>query len=514
MSDVVPPSIVDASELVGQPPVLAVSSQIEETGTCERRVTLTIPESEVARYFTKEFDTLAKDAHVPGFRLGKAPRDLLERRFHKEVTDRIKSSLVVDALDVFSKTPDITPIGEPQFSFDKVTLPESGPFVFTFDLEVRPEFDLPEWKGLELVKPSRTFDDGDVDIAIREVLRNNGIVRVKADGAGAAMGDFLDVRFTFLDEGKPLSEFAELERVCVRKKLTFHDGVLENFGELMLGVCRGEKRETTLTISNETLNESMSGKTVTVVIAVEEVFEPEEIQGPDEGNPRQAAILADLGVGSMEELRSGMLSVLVRQLEYEQSRQLRAQVLTKLTVTATWDIPQQLLRRQTDREIRRIVLEMQRNGYANDDIQARINIIRQTSRTSVTKALKEHFVLEKIGESEKIDATDTDFDMEMRMIAQQQRVSLRRLQKHIEQSGEIDILRNQIVERKVLARIVEEAKIREIPFELPVSTRQEESVDLSIAPEMAAATATEDDLRAVGREMAENRRIDPNAKVS
>lgn len=512
MSDVTP-SIVDASELVDQQPLLDVSSQIEETGACERRVTLTIPESEVTRYFMREFDVLAKDAHVPGFRPGKAPRDVLERRFRKEVADRVKSSLVVDALDTFSKNNSVTPIGEPQFSFDRISLPESGPFVFTFDLEVRPDFDLPDWKGMELTKPSHQFDDADIDKAIREVMRNNEIVRIKS--GGAAVGDFLDVRFQFSDENEAFHT-SEIERVCVCGRITFHDGAIDKFDELMMGVCRGEKRTTTVTLSNETIDESMSGKVVSVVISVLEVFEPEEVNIGDEG-PQQAEILAKLGVDSVAELRQEMLNVLRQQLEYEQNRRLRAQVLSKLTIAATWEIPPRLLKRQTDREIRRIVLEMQRSGYADAVIQSQINRIRQTARPSVTQALKEHFVLEKIGEAELIDATDADYDLEIQMIARQQGVSPRRVQKHIEQSGENDILRNQIVERKVIERIVTEAKIAEVPFDLPISTRHEEPLDLAIVirkDDAEMATATEDDLRAVGREIAENRRIDPNAKIS
>ncbi|MGL4943920.1 MAG: trigger factor [Thermoguttaceae bacterium] len=513
MSDVTP-SIVDASELSDQQPMLEVSSQIEETGACERRVTLTISESEVARYFTREFNTLADGAHVPGFRPGKAPRDLLERRFRKEVADRVKSALVVDALDTFSKEGSVTPIGEPQFSFDLITLPESGPFVFTFDLEVRPVFDLPEWKGMELVKPSRQFDDADIDKAVREVMRNNDIVRVKS--GGAATGDFLEVRFQFSDESGTVFHTSEIERVCVREKLTFHDGVIEKFDELMKGVCRGEKRTTTVTLSSDTIDESMAGKTVTVVISVLEVFEPEEIR-IEEGGDEQKEILERLGVSTVEELRQGLLGVLQQQLQYEQNRRLRKQVIGKLTVAATWEIPPRLLRRQTDREIRRVVLELQRSGYPDDFIQSQINHVRQNARTTVTQALKEHFVLEKIGEAELIDATEADYDLEMRMIARQQGVSLRRMQKHIEQSGETDILRNQIVERKVIARIVSEAKVTEVPFELPISTQQEESLDLAIftqSNDADMATATEDDLRAVGREMAETRRIDPSAKIS
>lgn len=488
---------------------LEISSSMETLGACERRVTLAIPRSEIDRYFSKEFDTIFPSAHVPGFRPGKAPREMFERRFRKEVQDRIKSALVGDALEVFSKDETITPIGEPQFDFAHITLPESGDFSFTFDLEVRPEFDLPEWRGLEISKPAREFTEEDVDTAIREVLANRRILRAKT--GGAELGDSLKAFFRFCDV-ETLRTFGDSGEVhlYLRNKLYFQDATIENYGEWLAGICAGEERTTTIKLAENTANEEMNGKEVVVKVLVSEVSEPEPM---DETNAHRAEILESLGVGSIEELRQAMRDVLVRQLQYEQNRQVRTQILAKLTVAATWDIPPRLLRRQTERELRRVLLEMQQSGYPDEMIQQQINVLRQSARVSMTKALKEHFVLEKIGESEKVDASEDDYIREMQLIAQQRRTSMRRVQRQIEQSGEMDILRNQIVERKVIAVIVETAKVTEVAFELPRTSQNNEALDISIVQDAGnLPAASEEDLRAVGREINESKRIDPNAK--
>ncbi len=96
------------------------------------------------------FNELAPKAEVPGFRPGRAPRKLVESRFKEQVSNQVKGSLLMDSLGQVSEEHEFSAISEPDFDFDAVALPEDGPFTFEFDIEVRPEFDVPQWKGLKL----------------------------------------------------------------------------------------------------------------------------------------------------------------------------------------------------------------------------------------------------------------------------------------------------------------------------------------------------------------------------
>jgi len=111
------------------------------------------------------------------------------------------------------------------------------------------------------------------------------------------------------------------------------------------------------------------------------------------------------------------------------------------------------------------VMELRRAGFSEAEIRMRQNELRQNSAASTARALKEHFILEKIAEEEKIEAEEGDFEQEIFLMAMQSGESPRRVRAQIEKRGLIDVLQNQIIERKVLERVQAEAKFKDLPYE-------------------------------------------------
>jgi trigger factor len=156
---------------------------------------------------------------------------------------------------------------------------------------------------------------------------------------------------------------------------------------------------------------------------------------------------------------------LQRQLEYHQRRQAREQITSALTVSANWELPPDLLKRQAEREMSRAVMELQRSGFGEAEIRAYENELRQNSLRSTAKALKEHFILERIAEEEKIEEVPEDYDEEIQLLADQSGETPRRVRARLEKMGRMDVLRNQIIERKVIDLILSHATFRDVPWQ-------------------------------------------------
>jgi len=142
---------------------LTLDVKVNKPSACERHVTVTIPRDDIERYYTETFDELVPKAEVPGFRAGKAPRKLVEKQFRDKVADQVKGKLLMDSMAQVSEECDFSAISEPDFDFDAVVMPEEGAMTFEFDIEVRPEFDMPQWQGLSLEKPVHEYTDEDID---------------------------------------------------------------------------------------------------------------------------------------------------------------------------------------------------------------------------------------------------------------------------------------------------------------------------------------------------------------
>ena len=161
-----------------------LSIKVDSPSACQRHITVTIPRDDIERYYDKAFSELMDTAAVPGFRAGRAPRKLVESRFRKDVTDQVKGSLLMDSMTQITEDEKFSAISEPDFDPLAVEVPDDGPMTFEFDLEVRPEFDLPEWKGLTIERPVREFTNKDVDKRLERVLAQHGRL-VPFDGPAA-----------------------------------------------------------------------------------------------------------------------------------------------------------------------------------------------------------------------------------------------------------------------------------------------------------------------------------------
>ncbi|MDR1493681.1 MAG: trigger factor [Planctomycetaceae bacterium] len=477
---------------------LNCSYDIQTISACERKITVTIPREEIDRYFSNEFDDIIKNANVPGFRKGRAPKKLVEKRYRNMVKSRVIGSLVMDSIKPIHSNKELTPISEPDIDLDAIDVPETGPLVFEFQLEVRPEFELPNWEGLKIQKPVKKFSSEDVDHALNRMLTDYGQL-VPKDG-GAKTGDYIVTRLSFSYEGKEFSS-ADEETIRIRPTLSFNDGSIKDFDKLMEEVKAGDARETEITLSQDATNANYRGKTV---LAKFEIKEVKKLELP-EITPEFLKNLGDFD--NIDDLKDEIRDALERQLIYEQHRYVRQQVTNSLTISATWELPPALLQRQSSRELQRMILELQRSGYTTQDIRSQINYLRQNSRLVMTQALKEHFILEKIAETENILETDEDYDTEIRLIASQQGLTPRRVRAQLEKQGEMDILRNQIIERKVLDLILSKAVITEYPYEIEGVT--EEAIDYAVAGSNKSEIheATEEDLKAANREQLEKREL-------
>lgn len=461
----------DAADTAGPdeaPKKLSLETKIVERSTCQRHVTVSVARDDIERYFNDAFGNMMDSAAVPGFRAGRAPRKLVESRYRKDVAQQVKGSLLSDSIAQIIDDEKLVAIGEPDFDLQVVEVPDTGPMTFEFDLEVRPEFDLPNWHGLNINRPVREFTEADVDRHLHNVLAHHGRL-VPHDGPARA-GDYIVCRLTFKNGDETISSSDE-EVIRIRPVLSFRDGKIEKFDKFMAGINAGETRITQAHLSDDAPNELLRGKTIDAEFDVKEV---KRLELP-ELTPQFLQRLGDFE--SEAELRSDTRLKLERQMSYEQQRQARLQILTSLTATAYWTLPPDLLRRQASRELQRSILELQRNGFSDSEIDAHENEIRQNSMAATARSLKEHFILERIAEDEKLDVSSDDYDDEIELIAAQAGENPRRVRARLEKQGLMDALRNQIIERKTIELILAEAKFRDVPYE-PASL-QAEALDQS-----------------------------------
>ncbi len=465
----------DQQDAQKEKPKLQMEIAIDKPSACERHVRVSIAREDVDRYLKDAYDELVPKAEVPGFRPGRAPRKLVESRFKENVVEQVKGKLLMDSLTQMGDEQEFSAISEPEFDFESIQMPDDGPMHFEFDIEVRPEFDMPQWKGLKLERPTHQYTDAEIREHLAKLLAKYGTMEDHEGPIEA--GHFATITLRAIHNGEQISQLTE-ETIEVKPTLSLADAKVEGFDKLLIGKQPGDKVETKVTISPESDNEALRGQEVTLsmeVAAVEQRRLPE----------LTPAFLDKIGGFKDEsELMTEVRSELEKQLKFHQQRHVRQQITGSLTVAANWELPKDLLRRQAAREYERMTMELQSAGFTDEMIRAYMNDIQQNALASTAKALKEHFILERIAEEEKIEAQPDDYDAEVELIAEQADESPRRVRARLEKRGLMDTLRNQIIERKAIELIQSQAEFKDVAHK----PQKDEVVAVSY-PGAGAATA-------------------------
>lgn len=452
---------------------------VQAVGPCRRHVTVTIPRSDIEAQFNKAVKELIDTVRIPGFRPGRVPRVLVEKKFKDELSGSVRQNLLMRSLEQVADENDLDAINEPDFDMDSLSIPESGDFTYEFDVEVRPEFALPSYKGLTLERPTREITDADFEVEEKRFLRQFSRL-VPVDGA-VEPGHIVEATVTATWKGQPLLPPTD-QSLVIRPTLRFQDAEIAGFDKLMSGANIGDVRTADVKISAEAARVEVRGETVQVAFEVNNVqaFKVQELT---------AEFAESNGFESVDKVKEYVRDSQKRQLEYEQRQSARKQVLAKITESATWDLPETLVRRQVDNALRREVLEMQQAGFNDEEISARRNELLQNQMTMTRQALKEHFVLDRISDEEKLEVTPQEIDMEVYLMALRRGESPRKMRARLEKQGLMENLAAQVLERKAIDFIIANSTFKDVPA--PASNDEDavEAVSLALCGETLGSAA-------------------------
>lgn len=440
-----------------EPVKLKQAVTMHDTGPCKKHIRVEVDRGDIEGRLKEKFTEMMKDqpVAVAGFRPGKAPRKLIERRFGKEVNEQVKNEVLLASLQQLAEDHDVAPLTAPNINPADIELPAEGPLVYEFEVEVRPQFDLPNYKGLTIRRQIHTFTDKDIENEERRLLLQDAQVVPKPEGK-AGTDDLIVADVEFKSGDRVIGQLKETT-FRIEKQLAFKDGVAPRFSEQVQGASAGDRRVVDVNLSEAAADPLLRNQTVQAAFDIKDV---KALRLPEVTNE----YLSQFGVSSREMLRELIQVVLNRRLEHLQRQSARKQVIEQIAASSSWDLPRELLQRQAYNALHRKRMEMQGDGIAEAEIQNRLRLMQQDIITSTALALKEHFVLQKIAEVEKIDVTEEDVEMEIDRLAAQQGVSPRRYRAQLEREDMLDALMAEMYERRALDLVLDSAEYKDEPL--------------------------------------------------
>jgi len=427
---------------------------VEDAGKLRKKVTVTIPQASIDTKRNEMYGELGDTAQVPGFRIGHAPRRLIEKRFGREVATDVRNALIGESLGHAVETADLDVLGQPDLELDDIELPEAGDMVFSFEVEVAPEFELPNLKGIPVEKRIVEVSDDRIDEYIDE-LRSTRATFEPSDGP-AQDGDSLTASAKVIVEG---ADTVERDVVVLRAAPGQIEGLpLVDLGSALVGKNVGDTATLEVTVPEAHPNEEWKGKPATVEVTIKSLTSrvlPEA--GPE--------FAKQLGFEGLEELREFVRGRMSERIEGEIARDMRAQVSKFLLDNTDFDLPEGVAARHTEGVLRRRYIELLRAGMPREQVEENMTVIKAEAEQQADRELRLQFILGKIADEMEIEISDGDLNAMVAQMAAQYQRRPEKMRQELESDGSLEQVRTSMREDAALDKILADAEVTEIAEE-------------------------------------------------
>jgi len=426
---------------------------IENVGPCKKKVTIEIVWEKIKKATDKQYEDLGKEALVPGFRKGRAPRRLLEKRFGKETTEQIKLTLLADASKSAIEDNKLQTIGEPDIDFENVKLPTEGSLTFDFEVEVRPEFDLPQLEGIPVTKTTLEVTDEQIDREIEQIQRWSGVWTPREEGSVELEDQIIADAVLKIEE---IEEEQKLDNVEIYVRQNGFVGAIpvEKLDELLVGAKAGQTKETSVDVPKTFFREEFRGKKVEIRISIKDIkwLKPAEI---DEN------FLKRYDVEDQDELREKIQDTLHSRLEAQSRTEMTEQIFEYLLEKTDFDLPMNVVAEQASSVLQRQYTNLLMRGLSREQIGEQIEQLQAGSEQQAQQQLKTFFIMDKIAEKLEIKVSDEEINGHIAQLAMQRGQRPEKMREDMERNGTLAQFSLEVRQDKCIAKLLETAVITE-----------------------------------------------------
>jgi trigger factor len=401
---------------------------------------------------TRDFQ---KEANLPGFRPGKAPKEMVVRKYSKEIEDEVKRKVISDAYRQAVEEQKLDVLGRPDVQDTQFGRGKS--LIFTAHLETAPEFELPQYNGVEVKQEKRDVTPEDVAKAV-EALRAPKATFITVSRE-LKTGDFAVVNYQGTCEGKPITELAPTAKGLTEKNGFWLEiggqAFIPGFAEQLQGAKAGDKRTVNVDFPQEFVTPQLAGKKGVYEVEVTEVKE-RVLPNLDD------AFAKEYGAESLEKLQEGVQKDLKNELSYKQSRDIRNQIMRTLMDSVNFDLPDSAVQRETRNVVYEIVNENTRRGVPRDIFEKQKDQIYSAATQGAKERVKAAFLLQKIAEKEDIRVSQEEVSQRVIHMARMYSVPIDKFVKDLQQRNGVIEIYDQVMNEKVLDMLQQKAKVVEV----------------------------------------------------
>jgi len=420
---------------------MTVKSNVKVLSGCKREIELDVDADEVMKEFNDIIAQFSSRAKIPGFRPGKAPKDIIKKKFYPELKESLINSIVPKALNSEFRSNNISPVGMPvvtDFRFK-----EGEPLHIKAQYEVWPEFELPDYKKIKVKQKNIAITPQEIDRSLED-LRERSAEYVPVKGRGVAEGDYVAVELNSKDVDTKRA--LPLEKGVI---LAGHKGNEEALNKNLVGLKPGDERTFVIKHDKSHENKRVAGRTIEYKMKVISIKERELPKLDDE-------FAKDLGeFKSLKDLREKIEKEIISTKEKAMQNEMAEEVIQKISDKLNIDLPESVLEQEHIAVMRRLLSAYPQHNPNKEELDR----LKTEGKQKAEKNLKSHLILLKIAKKEKIEISDQELQEEFKRIAKANSLPLAKVVDSLNKEGKRGELRDSLVLKKTVDFLIENAII-------------------------------------------------------
>ncbi len=425
-----------------------MKATVEQLGPTNKKLMIEIESEEVDRRIDQAFREIRKHAKIKGFRPGKVPLKLLERYYGKQVIEDVQKDLIGETFPKALQESEIYPLNFPVL--EKGSIEKGKSFKYSAIMEVRPEIQLGEYLGIKVEKQQVQVSEEDIDERLNNIRKSHGKLKAVEPERPVQEGDYVIVEYEALTQGEPIEGMRSSNFMIHIGSGDFHPDIERG----LLGAQKGEERQIHVKFGQDYYHTLLAGKPVDFKIKVIDVKHMELPELNDE-----FAKQLDPELENLDALRNRLKEIIVEERERQAEREVKEQLLDKISKDIDITLPQSLVENEVTRSIENLRQDLLRSGASLDKAGFSEQKLREDLRPSAEKKVKNSLILTEIAKQDNITVTEDDIDQAFKDLASVTGQEIEPLRRYYEAKGMIESLKQRLLEQKTLNYLLDHANI-------------------------------------------------------
>jgi trigger factor len=431
-----------------------VKTELRDISDTRKNLVVTLDAEEVDQEQARIGAEFARMARVPGFRPGKAPLNLVLKKFGKQIREELRGKIMTRAYQEGMKESKVEVLHLVDAEEPKIEAGTAAELSFTID--IRPSFEIPEYKGLAAKVASTDIADEEIDQMVENIRRERA--EFKPVDRASQDGDYVKFSLEGTVDGTPIIDLVPDRPIFGKMPQTWEevwveDSMIPGMAKALGGLAKGDKKEVAIEFPSGFTVEALQGKKANYSIEVQEVRE-RELPELDE------TFFKAQQVESLNDLKAKISESLKMRKETENRSEIRRQVSEALASKVEFSIPESLIESETQNILRQVVEQNVHRGVPQEELEKNKDDLFSNSRKAAISRAKLQLILARIAEEEKIQAEERDLQQVIYQEAMRSNTKPEKYAKELSRDrGRIDSIQQAVVFDKTLDFLVDQAKV-------------------------------------------------------